>query len=94
MFEVAPHPGSLKFIIAGLAFAAALAFLAMHWRSRRAMHRAAAWPTAPGVVTISRTARRWGLGNGLWIAGLWYVPDVSYTCPIPAFRKSARRATS
>jgi hypothetical protein len=29
-------------------------------------------------VAVSRTARRWGLGNGVWAAGLWYVPEITY----------------
>lgn len=78
MFEAAPHPDLLQYAIAGLALAAALAFVALHYRRQKAAQRAASWPSTVGIVTTSRTARRWGLGNGVWIAGLWYVPEVAY----------------
>jgi Protein of unknown function (DUF3592) len=93
MFEAAPHPDFLQFAIAGLALAAALAFIALHyWRQRRA-ERAASWPSVPGIVTSSRTARRWGLGNGIWIAGLWYVPEVTYRYDIGGKSYTGRKVT-
>ncbi len=78
MFEAAPHPASLKLAIAALALIAALFFILVHVRAQNAARRARAWPVAPGIVEVSRTARRWGLGNGVWAAGLWYVPEITY----------------
>ena len=78
MFEAAPHPASLKLAIAAIALIAALFFILVHVRAQNAARRARAWPVAPGLVAVSRTARRWGLGNGVWAAGLWYVPEITY----------------
>lgn len=78
MFEAAPDPHTLKLAIAGLAATAACLFLVLDFRRRRTARLALDWPLAPGVVVSSRTARRWGFGNGLWMAGLWYAPDIVY----------------
>ncbi len=78
MFEAAPHPASLKLAIAAIALIAALLFIFIHVYAQNAARRARAWPVAPGIVAVSRTARRWGLGNGVWAAGLWYVPEITY----------------
>jgi hypothetical protein len=78
MFEAAPHPASLKLAIAGIALIAAVLFVLIHIRAQNAARRARAWPVAPGIVSASRTVRRWGLGNGVWAAGLWYVPEITY----------------
>ncbi len=91
MFEAAPHPDSLKLAIAALAMAAAGLFLLFDYRARRRAERARRWPVAPGTVADSRTARRWGLGNGIWMAGLWYVPDVSYRYEVAGEKYSSRR---
>jgi hypothetical protein len=91
MFEAAPHPGLLKFMIAAVAVAAAILFLILHIRTRRKEKSAASWPTVPGVVTGSRMLRRWGLGDGIWIAGLWYVPEVSYRYEVEGREFSSRR---
>lgn len=93
MFEAAPHPDFLKFAIAGLALAAALAFIALHYRRRRLAGRAASWPSVTGTVTSARTARRWGLGNGIWIAGLWYVPEIAYRYEIDGRAYTGRKIT-
>jgi hypothetical protein len=93
MFEAAPHPDFLRFAIAGLALLAALAFVALHyWRQSRAT-RAASWPSVPGIVKSSRTARRWGLGNGIWIAGLWYVPEVIFRYDVAGASYTGRKVT-
>jgi hypothetical protein len=93
MFEAAPHPDFLKFAIAGLALAAALAFVALHFRRQNTSRRAASWPSVPGTVTASRTARRWGLGNGIWIAGLWYVPEITYRYEVGGRVYTGRKVT-
>jgi hypothetical protein len=93
MFEAAPHPDFLRFAIAGIALAAALAFVVLHVRRRRIAARAASWPSVTGTVTASRTARRWGLGNGIWIAGLWYVPDITYRYEIAGHAYKGRKIT-
>jgi hypothetical protein len=93
VFEAAPHPETLQFAIAAIAIAASLAFVALHhWRQKRA-ERAASWPSTPGIVTSSRTARRWGLGNGMWIAGLWYVPEVAYRYEVAGKALTGRKVT-
>jgi hypothetical protein len=91
VFDAAPDPQSLKFAIAALAALAALGFIALHWHRRRRARAALEWPLAPGTVTASRTARRWGLGIGLWMAGLWYVPDVAYRYQVGGEKYSGRR---
>jgi hypothetical protein len=93
MFEAAPHPDFLKLAIAGIALLAALAFVALHIRRRQTAHRAASWPSAAGLVTQSHTARRWGLGNGIWIAGLWYVPEISYRYKVGGRAYKGRKIT-
>lgn len=93
MFEAAPHPDFLKLAIAGLALLAALAFAILHFVRRRTARRAALWPSVTGTVTQSRTARRWGLGNGIWIAGLWYVPEIAYCYEIAGKSFSGRKIT-
>jgi Protein of unknown function (DUF3592) len=93
MFEAAPHPDFLKFAIAGIALLAALAFVALHFRRRHTARHAASWPSVMGTVTQSRTARRWGLGNGIWIAGLWYVPDIAYRYEIAGKSFTGRKIT-
>lgn len=93
MFEAAPHPDFLKLAIAGLALAAALAFIALHFRRRRTARLAASWPSVPGTVTAARTARRWGLGNGIWIAGLWYVPEITYRYEVGGRAHTGRKVT-
>jgi hypothetical protein len=91
MFEAAPHPGFLKFLIAAVALAAAMIFLFLHVRARRQQKRATHWPTVPGIVSGSRLLRRWGLGDGVWIAGLWYVPEVSYRYDVGERSFAAKR---
>lgn len=91
MFEAAPHPDSLKLAIAAIAVAAACIFLLLDYRARRRAKRARHWPVTPGTITVSRTARRWGLGNGIWMAGLWYVPEVSYRYEVAGEKYSGRR---
>lgn len=91
MFEAAPDPQTLKFAIAALAALAAACFLALDARARRRAGRAVDWPLAPGTVTSSQTARRWGFGGGLWMAGLWYVPDIAYRYDIDGTKFSGRR---
>ncbi len=93
MFEAAPHPDLLKFAIAGLAICTALAFLALHIKRRRTARRAASWPSVAGTITASRTARRWGLGNGVWVAGLWYVPELAYRYEVEARAYTGRQVT-
>jgi hypothetical protein len=78
MFEAAPHPASLKLAIAALVLIAALFFVLVHLRAQSAARRARSWPVTQGVVSASRTAQRWGFGNGVWAAGLWYVPEIAY----------------
>ncbi len=78
MFEASPDPKILKYAIAALAVAVAGLFIALDLMRRRKARRALAWPTVPGTVMTSRTARRWGFGHGVWMAGLWYVPEVVY----------------
>jgi hypothetical protein len=90
MFEAAPHPDSLKFAIAAIAVAAACLFLLLDYRARRRARRARRWPVTPGTIAVSRTARRWGLGNGIWMAGLWYVPEVSYRYEVAGEKYSGR----
>lgn len=93
MFEAAPHPDFLKLAIAGIALTAALAFVALHIRRRQTAHRAASWPSVTGIVTQSHTARRWGLGNGIWIAGLWYVPEIAYRYEVGGRAYKGRKIT-
>ncbi|BCJ91713.1 hypothetical protein IZ6_24480 [Terrihabitans soli] len=93
MFEAAPHPDSLKLAIAGLAIVAGLAFIAVNFRRRSLARRAASWPAVAGTITQSRTARRWGLGNGIWIAGLWYVPDIVYRYEVDGRTYTGRKIT-
>lgn len=93
MFEAALHPDFLKFAIAGIALAAALAFVALHVRRLRVGRSAASWPSVAGIITQSRTARRWGLGNGVRVAGLWYVPEIGYRYEIDGRAYSGRKIT-
>ena len=90
MFEAAPDPHTLKFAIAALAALAAVCFLALDARARRRAERAVDWPLAPGTVTSSQTARRWSFGGGVWMAGLWYVPDISYRYDVDGQKFSGR----
>ena len=91
MFEAAPHPDLLRYAIAAIAIAAAAGFLLIDRLGHRRAQRAARWPTAPGLVTASGIVRRWGFGSGIWMAGLWYVPEVAYRYEIEGRKYQARR---
>jgi hypothetical protein len=90
MFEAAPHPDLLKFAIAALAAAMAALFLVLDRRRRSREQTARSWPVTDGVVANARTARRWGLGTGIWMAGLWYVPEISYRYEVAGEKYTGR----
>lgn len=90
MFEAGPDLSDLKLATAALAAAAGLVCLLAHFlRGRTA--RASDWPNTPGLVTKSRTVRRWGMGTGILAGGLWWVPDVTYRYEIGGRTYMGRR---
>jgi hypothetical protein len=91
MFEAAPHPDLLRYAVAAIAVAAAALFLLIDRLGQRRALRAARWPVAPGIVTSSGIVRRWGFGSGVWMAGLWYVPEVAYRYEVDGRKYAARR---